>query len=64
MDDGTKRVGSTFLWLEAYASRGNEKWKDVAFALIVLVLATGSAVLVTVGHEVHVAAAARFAAQG
>ena len=64
MDDVARRTGSTFRWLEVYGHGRREGWKSVAFALIVLVLATGTAVLVTVGHEVHVAAAERLAELG
>jgi hypothetical protein len=64
MDDAAKRVGSTFRWLETYSRGRSEGLQNLAFALIVLVLATGAAVLVTVGHEVHVAAAQRLAELG
>ena len=64
MDDVARRVGSTFRWLETYERGRNEAWKNLAFAVIVLVLATGSAVMVTVGHEAHVAAVERLAELG
>ena len=56
-DRALKQVGSTFRWLEAYPQAADHQGlQDAAFAAIVLTLAGGAALLVTVGHEAHTVA--------
>ena len=53
MTDGAlRRVGSTFHWTETYVGQRQDGWRGVLFALALVVMATGSAVLITTARDV------------